>query len=149
MSVIDYAGANTLALYTVGSAALVLALTRARARVQLSLAKHRSLAGHPRTARRIAALLPSYRYTEDQAFAVDGAPPAVVERRRASFARLVALSQARYPKSLAASAEAARSLSDLQFVSAYRVPFQFSQLAAQGLKIGSFMQSSSGVTLKL
>ena len=140
-------GMNTLALYTVGSAALVLALTKARARLALSMAKHRSLAGHPRTARRVAALLPSYRYSEDQAFAVDGAPPQVVAQRKAAFAQLVARCQQRFPKSLAASAEAAQSLSDLQFISAYRVPFQFRDLAAKGLKVGSFVQSTAGVTV--
>jgi glutamate-1-semialdehyde 2,1-aminomutase len=140
-------GANTVALYTVGSAALVLALTKAKSRLELSYAKYRSLAGHPRMARRVAAVLPSYRYEEDQAFAVDGAPPDVVARRKTAFASLVGRCQERYPKSLAASAEAAQSLSDLQFVSAYRVPFQFRALAAQGLKVGSFVQSSSGVTV--
>ncbi len=140
-------GLNTLALYTVGSAALVMALAKAKARLELSFAKHRSLAGHPRSARRVAALLPSYRYEADEAFAVDGAPPDVVARRKSAFAMLVARCQQRYPKTLAASSEAAESLSDLQFVSAYRVPFQFRTLAAQGLKVGSFVQSSAGVTV--
>jgi glutamate-1-semialdehyde 2,1-aminomutase len=139
-------GLNTLALYTVGSAALFMALQKARARVELSLAKHRSLAGHPRTARRVAALLPSYRYDEAQAFAVDGAPPEVVERRRAAFALLVVQYQQRFPKTLAASAAAIDGLSDLQFVSAYRTPFQFRGLTEKGLKVGSFLQSSAGVT---
>ena len=143
----DSFGVNTLALYTVGSVALVLALSKAKARLELSVAKHRSLAGHPRMARRVAALLPSYRYDEDNVFAVDGAPPEVVAKRKAAFAALLASIQARYPKSLAASAEAVQSLSDLQFVSAYRVPFQFRALAAQGLKMGSFVQSSAGVTV--
>ena len=140
-------GLNAMALYAVGSAALFVAVTKARARLQLSLAKHRSLAGHPRMARRVAALLPSYRYEEDQAFAVDGAPPEVVAQRKAAFATLVARGAARYPKSLQASAEAAETLSDLQFISAYRVPFPFRKLAAQGLKVGSFVQSTSGVTV--
>ena len=140
-------GLNTLALHTVGSAALVLALTKAKARLELSFAKHRSLAGHPRTARRVAALLPSYRYDEEQAFAVDGAPLDVVARRKAAFAMLVQRCAERYPQSLAASAAAAEGLSDLQFVSAYRVPFQFRALAAKGLKVASFVQSSAGVTV--
>lgn len=139
-------GLNTLALYTVGSAALFMGLQKARARVELSLAKHRSLAGHPRTARRVAALLPSYRYDEEQAFAVDGAPPEVVEKRRAAFALLVVQYQQRFPKTLAASAAAIDGLSDLQFVSAYRTPFQFRNLTEKGLKVGSFLQSSAGVT---
>lgn len=140
-------GLNTLALYAVGSAALVAALVKAKARAELSLAKHRSLVGHPRMARRVAALLPSYSYESDKAFAVDGAPPAVVAQRRAAFTALVARGQQRYAKSLAASAEAAQSLSDLQFISAYRTPFQFRELAAQGLKIASFVQSTDGVTV--
>ena len=139
-------GLNSLALYTVGSAALFMALQKAKARVELSLAKHRSLAGHPRTARRVAALLPSYRYDEAQAFAVDGAPPDVVEQRRAAFALLVVQYQQRFPKTLSASAAAIDGLSDLQFVSAYRIPFQFRNLAEKGLKVGSFVQSSEGVT---
>jgi glutamate-1-semialdehyde 2,1-aminomutase len=140
-------GLNTLALYTVGSAALFMALTKAKARLELSLAKHRSLAGHPRTARRVAALLPSYAYDEDAAFAVDGAPPDVVAKRREAFAGLVIQFQQRYAKSLRATSEAANTLSDLQFVSAYRVPFQFRKLAAKGLKVASFVQSSHGVTV--
>jgi glutamate-1-semialdehyde 2,1-aminomutase len=136
-----------VALYAVGSAALFMALRKAQARLSLSHAKHRSLAGHPRMARRVAALLPSYRYDEDQALAVDGAPPDVVAKRRAAFGSLVERGQTRYAKSLQASAAAAESLSDLQFVSAYRVPFQFRKLAAQGLKVGSFVQSTSGVTV--
>ena len=128
-------GLNTAVLYTVGSAALFMALTKAKARVELSLAKHRSLAGHPRTARRVAALMPSYAYDEDAAFAVDGAPPEVVAKRREAFAGLVIQFQQRYAISLRATTEAADTLSDLQFVSAYRVPFQFRKLAAKGLKV--------------
>ena len=137
---------NALALYAAGGVAVLAALQKARARAQLSLAKHRSLAGHPRTARRIAALLPNYRYDEAQVFAVDGAPPEVVSRRRAALGALVAQYQQRFPQSLAATAQAAHGLSDLQFVSAYRLPYQFRGLAEQGLKVGSFMQSSSGVS---
>lgn len=138
---------NALALYAVGSAALFVAVKKAKARLELSFAKHRSLAGHPRMARRVAALLPHFSYEEDQAFAVDGAPPEVVAQRRAAFAQLVARAQARYSKSLQASAEAAQSLSDLQFVGAYRTPYPFRKLAAQGLKVGSFVQSTEGVTV--
>ena len=140
-------GIDVLAVSVLGSVGLVLALRRAKARIELSLAKHRSLAGHPRMARRLAALLPAYRYDEDQAFAIDGAPVEIVRQRKAAFAELIARSQSLYPKTLQASAEAAQSLSDLQFISAYRVPFQYRDIAAKGLKIGSFMQSSAGVTV--
>lgn len=140
-------GLNTLLVYGVSTAALVLGLQRARQRAELSLAKHRSLAGHPRMARRVAALMPSYRYGEDKAFAVDGAPTEVVAQRRKAFEALVAEIGQRFPKSLQASADVVSGLPDLQFVSAYRIPFQFRELAERGLKTGSFVQSTHGVTI--
>jgi len=138
---------NSLAWYGVGAAALVWGLAQARQRLELSLAKHRSLAGHPRTARRIAALLPRYSYSESVALTIDGAPPEVVAQRRVAVARLATSFKSRFANSLAHSTAAAEGLSDLQFVSAYRVPFQFKALVDQGLKMASFVQSSSGVTL--
>jgi glutamate-1-semialdehyde 2,1-aminomutase len=140
-------GLNSLLVYGVSTGAFLLGLQRITSRAQLSLAKHRSLAGHPRTARRIAALLPSYRYSEAQVFSVDGAPPEVVEQRRAAFTELVSSLGERSPKSVAMTAEVAGGLSDLQFVSAYRIPYQFKSLAERGLKIGSFVQSTEGVTI--
>ena len=139
--------ASALALYGVGAGAALWTLNKARARVQLSLAKHPGLAGHPRTARRVAALLPSYTYDEEQAYGVDGAPPDVVARRRAAFARLVQEFQTRYAKTLHATTDVVSALSDLQFISAYRVPFQFKKLVGKGLKIGSFVASTEGVTV--
>jgi len=139
--------ASALALYGVGAGAALWTLNKARVRMQLSLAKHPGLAGHPRTARRVAALLPSYAYDEEQAYGVDGAPPDVVARRRAAFARLVQEFQTRYAKSLHATTDVVSALSDLQFISAYRVPFQFKKLVGKGLKIGSFVASTEGVTV--
>ncbi len=138
---------NTLALYGAGSAAALYAAARLKSRLQLSLAKHRSLAGHPRMARRIAALLPGYQYSEQDAFGIDGAPEAVVAQRRAAFVQLSSQYHERFAKSLQQTREVEDGLSDLQFISAYRVPFQFRELASAALKTGSFMASSSGVTL--
>ncbi len=136
-----------LALVSAASVLCVTGLHHLKARVELSLAKHRSMAGHPRMARRVAALLPNYHYSAEQAFAIDGAPAAVVALRRSAFMKLAAQFQSRYPLTLQASANAIGGLSDLQFVSAYRIPYQFRALAEQGLKIGSFVQSTSGVTV--
>ena len=140
-------GINTLVMTGVGSAALFMAFLKVKARAELSLAKHKSLAGHPRTAKRIAALLPSYRYDASQVFGLDGAPPDVVAQRQAAFERLVATIGQRFPATLAAGASVVEGLSDLQFVSAYRVPFQFRGLVDRGLKMGSFLQTSDGVTV--
>ncbi len=138
---------QTLLLAGVGTAAAIAALRKLKARAELSLAKHRSLAGHPRNARLLASLLPNYAYDEHQVFAVDGAPVDVVSQRKAAFASLVQGIASRYPKTLEAGASVIDGLSDMQFVSAYRVPYQFKAMVKQGLKIGSFLQSSSGVTV--
>src|SRR5262245_57903004 len=59
-----------------------------RARLALSRAKHRSLAGHSRLSRRIAALVPRYAYGDAQFFRADDADTAIAERRRAGFEEL-------------------------------------------------------------
>ncbi|MBV5299229.1 MAG: aminotransferase class III-fold pyridoxal phosphate-dependent enzyme [Rhodoferax sp.] len=138
---------NALALFGASGAALLWGLAQLRQRIELSLAKHRSLAGHPRTARRLAALLPRYAYTEDQMLVVDGAPEEIVALRRAALNRLVHSCQVKFANSLACNQEAAAGLSDLQFVSAYRIPFQFQNMVDKGLKIASFVQSTAGVTV--
>ena len=80
---------QTLLLAGMGTAAAVAALRKLKARAELSLAKHRSLAGHPRNARLLASLLPNYSYGEHQVFAVDGAPVDIMVQRKAAFAALV------------------------------------------------------------
>ena len=67
-------------LLTLG--ALAWLMPKAVRRLELSRAKHRSLAGHARMAKRVAGLLPGYAYNETQFFSVDGASAAVVQRRR-------------------------------------------------------------------
>ncbi len=130
-----------------GAAAVLLPVRRIKARLDLSLAKHRSLTGHSRMARRIAALIPSYDYGEDRFFSADDAPADVVIRRRDGFMRLADLYRRRFPKTQAMTADAANGISDLRFTAAYRVPFQFSRLVRRHLPSGSFLASSSGVTV--
>ena len=138
----------TVATYATGSAAALGALlVRGKPRLELSRAKHRSITGHARMARRIASLIPFYDYDEAQFFTCDGAPADIVARRRDAFMALSRLYRERYAKSSAATAELAPAVSDLQFTGAYRVPFQFSRLVRQHLSAGSFLASSSGVTL--
>jgi glutamate-1-semialdehyde 2,1-aminomutase len=130
-----------------GTAALVVLLFRLRQRLALSLAKHRSLAGHPRTARRIAALVPFYDYDDRQFFRADGAPDDVAAQRRDGLQRLAGFWRQRFARTLALTAEAAAGISDIQFTAAYRVPFQFSRLVRQHLPAGSFLAASSRVTV--
>ena len=138
---------TTLALYGMGGAALATSLMTLRRRLELSHAKHASLAGHARIARRLAALVPFYEYDEAQFFNSDGAPADVAARRRAGFERLSALYATRFAETIRCSTEAAASISDLQFTDAYRVPFQYSRYARARLPSAAFVQSSNGVTV--
>jgi glutamate-1-semialdehyde 2,1-aminomutase len=125
--------------------ALAFLLRKVYVRLQLSRAKHRSLAGHSRMARRFASWVPFYEYGESSFFGVDSAPAEITAARHAGFMRLAATFAARFKKSVEQSTELAGSVSDLQFTSRYRVPFQFSGYVRRHLKSGSFLQSSSGV----
>ncbi|MEY4862532.1 MAG: hypothetical protein RLZ51_627 [Pseudomonadota bacterium] len=120
---------------------------KAARRVQLSRAKHRSLAGHSRIAKRLSEWLPSWSYDEAHFFCVDGAPAEVAARRKAALQRLGAAFAQRFPKGAEMSAGARQSLPDLEFTSKYRVPFQFSPLISAMIKSSSFVERSDGVTV--
>ncbi|MEJ0048479.1 MAG: hypothetical protein WDN04_21965 [Rhodospirillales bacterium] len=138
---------ETIILYTVGAAAVAVSLPKVITRLELSRAKHPSISGHSRWARRLAAWVPGYGYDEAQFFGTDGAPAEIAERRRAGFMRLSDLYRERFAQTVALTAGVEDGISDLQFTSAYRVPFQFSKLVRTHLKAGAFVASSAGVTI--
>jgi len=138
---------ETALLVGLAAAAAAMCLPALRTRLELSRAKHPSLTGHARIARRVAALVPYYAYGEDRFFLSDGAPAEIAERRRAGFAGLAALYRQRYARGAALTAEAEGAISDLQFTGRYRVPFQYSRYLREHLKTGTFLQSSEGVTV--
>jgi glutamate-1-semialdehyde 2,1-aminomutase len=128
-------------------AATAVVAPKVKARLALSRAKHRSLTGHSKMSRFVARMVPSYEFDINDFFRSDGAPPEVATRRQDGFFRLGAVFEERFAKSRQMTSEAAQRISDLQFTQAYRVPFQYSRLVRQHLGAGSFMQSSSGVTV--
>ena len=121
------------------------ALAWGRRRLQLSFAKHPSLAGHSRWAKRITRWIPGYAYGDEEVFRADGASEAVEASRRQGFFRLAGQFAGHHPRSILQSTEASRHISDLQFTRAYRVPFQFSPYVRAHLKLGGFVESSEGV----
>jgi len=131
----------------VGACALVVLLRKAWVRLQLSRAKHRSLAGHARMARRFAGLVPYYEYGEERLFRADEAPDEIAAARRTAFMRLAATLSERSPKNAALTASVIDAVSDLKFTSRYRIPFQFSRFVREHMKIGAFVESTSGVTI--
>jgi glutamate-1-semialdehyde 2,1-aminomutase len=137
----------TTSLYALCAAGVAASLRPFGARLALSRAKHPSLSGHARLARRMARLVPYYEFGEERFFSSDDAPAEIVARRRAGFVRLAALYRERYPATRRLTDGIVDDISDLQFTSAYRVPFQYSRYVREHLKAGSFVASSSGVTL--
>ena len=138
---------DSIALPLIALGVLAWLFPRARSRLALSRAKHRSLAGHSRIAKRIAGLLPGYAYDEDTFFNSDQADQAVVQRRRDGFRALVALYESRFAQGVAVTASARAIISDMQFTGRYRVPYQYSDYLSQHLKTASFLKQSRGVTV--
>jgi glutamate-1-semialdehyde 2,1-aminomutase len=128
-------------------AALSWAAPRALQRLQLSRAKHRSLAGHSRWSQRLARWLPGYELRDAAALAADGAPAAVQAQRQEALQALSRAWQERYPRGMALTAAAKTALSDLQLTSAYRVPFAFSRWVQEVLPPAYFFEAASGCTL--
>jgi glutamate-1-semialdehyde 2,1-aminomutase len=130
-------------------AAVAIALGRpVRDRIRLSRAKHRSLTGHGRIARRLSRRLKAYEYDEQKAFAWDDPPTDVAARRRSSLIALGQQLKARAPLSLAAGAAMGPDVSDLQFTNANRVPFQFRRLVAEHLPVTAVADATDGVRLR-
>jgi glutamate-1-semialdehyde 2,1-aminomutase len=138
---------GTIVIALLAAGVLAVLLRKVQIRLRLSRAKHRSLAGHSRMARRFAGLVPFYEYGEDRFFRADEAPEPVAAARRAGFMRLAGVLAARAPKTAALTSEVIDSISDLQFTSRYRVPFQFSRFVREHMKSGAFVESSAGVSL--
>jgi glutamate-1-semialdehyde 2,1-aminomutase len=123
----------------------VVALPKVQSRLMLSRAKHRSLAGHSRMAKRIARLIPFYEYDESLFYRSDDAPEDVVLKRMQGMGVLSDFYERKYRRSAALTRQAAESISDLKFTGAYRVPYQFSRYVRARLPSGSFLNESSGV----
>jgi glutamate-1-semialdehyde 2,1-aminomutase len=133
--------------YLVGGLIALYLAYKLHVRLQLSRAKHRSLNGHSRMARRFAAWVPFYEYDEAGFFRADAAPDEVAETRRSAFMRLSDVFATRFKHTAAETAGLAGQISDLEFTSRYRVPFQFSRFVRRHFKTGSFLQSSGGVSV--
>ncbi|MEM9300768.1 MAG: aminotransferase class III-fold pyridoxal phosphate-dependent enzyme [Pseudomonadota bacterium] len=126
----------------------VLVLRRVGVRLQLSRAKHPSLRGHARMAQRIARLVPFHGYDEREFFESDGAPANVAEQRRSAFYALAERLRLRSPRTLEKASEIAVGVSDGQFTSRYRVPFQYRELVRRTLKTPAVVEASAGVRVR-
>ena len=117
-------------------------------RLRLSRAKHPSLLGHAKWSRRLARQVAAYSFDNDHFYNCDNAPAAVAAKRRTGLARLAQAAIARSPKSLAYRASLEGIISDVNFTSAYRVPFPYRELLPKELCQVSVVEESSGVRIR-
>jgi glutamate-1-semialdehyde 2,1-aminomutase len=115
-------------------------------RLELMRAKHPSLAGHTRLARRVASLVPFYEYDEHRFFSCDDPPENIAAQRRDALRRLSALYRQKFARTSALTAQVREGASDLQLTNGYRVPFQYSRIVRQSLPSGSVVESSTNLT---
>src|SRR3981081_4870080 len=137
-------GGALVALALAGLMAVMLGL-KLRARLALSRAKHRSLAGHSRLSRRIAALVPRYAFDDADFFRADDATAEVADRRRAAFEGLSRVLRTTSARTLDQTAAAAPHISDLPVTERTRVHLPFSPTVKTHLPAGSFLASSTSV----
>lgn len=123
-------------------------LSRIYTRLRLSRAKHPSLRGHSKWSRRLARLVPYYEFDQQRFFTSDGAPEEIAEKRRQGLKTLKADAATRSPKSLAASASLVNSVSDVEFTSAYRVPYPFRSCLPEELKLATLVEETRGVRMR-
>ena len=107
-----------LSMSVAAAASAAAVLPKLKARIELSRAKHRSLAGHSKMSRRVAKLLPFYEYGENDYFSCDGAPANIAAQRKDGFFRLASLYAERYPK-VAAKLQRSRATGSLNLSASY------------------------------
>tara|TARA_R110001592_G_scaffold357416_1_gene660671 strand:- start:256432 stop:258147 length:1716 start_codon:yes stop_codon:yes gene_type:complete len=117
-------------------------------RLRLSRAKHPSLRGHAKWSRRLAKLVRYYEFDETRFFSSDGAPPDITRQRQSGMRRLQTDIVAKQPETLAYCESLQNIISDVNFTSAYRVPFPYRAQLGNVLKSGSIVKESRGVQVR-
>jgi len=134
-------------LYGGGGLGAIWALRRIAIRLSLSRAKHPSLRGHVRMARRLAKLLPFYELGDDEFFRADEAPADVARAREAAFERLARTLRESAPSSVAFTEALEDRVPDVEFTNAYRVPFPFRNRVRRTFRLGNVASASAGPEL--
>ncbi|PAU79647.1 glutamate-1-semialdehyde 2,1-aminomutase [Halovibrio salipaludis] len=123
-------------------------LNRLYWRLELSRAKHPSLQGHSKMARRVARWVPFYEFQGDALFNCDGAPESIAQRRREGFQALSARLRGATSESGQLTSSLEQHLSDTQFINSYRVPFQFRSAVRDHLMPGMVADASAGTRIR-
>ena len=137
-----------LAASAAGAAALSVPLVKAKRRIELSMAKHRSLAGHARLARRVASVIPFYEYDEHRFFRSDNPPENIAQPATdwVSAARLD-LSRSIPADQRSDGPGAERRLRSCNSPRPTGFRSSIAAMSVEHLAAGSVLESSDGVTV--
>jgi len=122
-------------------------LYRIYIRLVLSSAKHPSLRGHSRWFRRIVRLIPYIEYDASHFFESDGAPDEIITQRKRAVERLKQATCERSATTIAYYQSFSNDISDMQFTSAYRVPYPYRKHLPEEFKAGSIATKTAGVRI--
>ena len=139
---------DATAMYALSAIAGAILLYKLFLRLQLSAAKHPSVRGHARWSRRLARLVAYYEFDREQFFSSDGAPAHIARRREAALLHLRQEAATKLPKTLALGESLRDAVSDVEFTSAYRVPFPYRAQLGNELQLGSIVEASEGVRVR-
>ena len=139
---------SSITTYALSLAAALVACRWIIDRLRLSRAKHPSLRGHSRLARKVARLVRFYEFGPRDFFRCDGPPEEVAGSREQGFERLGARLRGRSPRTVEAGEALESSVSDAFFTDTYRVPFQFRNYVKRHLRVGALISESSGRRVK-
>jgi glutamate-1-semialdehyde 2,1-aminomutase len=89
-----------------------------------------------------------YEFDEEHYFSSDGAPPDIARKRAAGLHQLRSHAARTWPKTIAFAESLRNSISDVNFTSAYRVPFPYRAHLGEALKPGSIVEESRGVQVR-
>ena len=123
-------------------------LRKIQVRLRLSMAKHPSLTGHSKMMRRISKIIPAYQINNEHFFSADNATVDIIEKRKFGFYNLSKHFSEKMPKTIQAGTELKNGISDIDFTSSYRVPFQFANFVKKNIKLGSLISETKGTKVK-
>lgn len=101
-----------------------------------------------RLARALSRLMRYYEFDEETFFTTDDAPEEVVAARRRGFFELAAAFSSRGPLTISLSRDLEESVSDALFTDNYRVPFPFRAVIRRNMRLGTFVEETSGPRIK-
>ena len=113
-------------------------------RLQLSRAKHPSLAGHARWSQRLARWTPGYQWPAATWMTADQATDEVVQRRREGLDRLKDVLQDQAPVGTELTRRSKQYLPDVDLTTRYKVPFPYAAWVTQQLSGNKFLTRANG-----